>query len=137
MEFVIGSSNQKGVLSSNLNKYPSIVEIHKNINLQPTSISIPFSSWGSTITPTQIKTILKSLNSKKGPGIDKTPTEIVKLAPSVLAEPLPIAISNSVSTSTFPNNATITSVVPVGKKKDDKYVISQRIERITIRSMSC
>ena len=46
------------------------------------------------------------------------------MASDVLAEPLSIAINNSISTSTFPNNAKIASVVPIDKKTDDKYVIS-------------
>ena len=48
-----------------------------------------------------------------------------------LAEPLSIAISNSISTSTFPNNAKIASVVPIDKKTDDKYVISN-FRRVSI-----
>ena len=127
LEFDIGSSNKNEVLSSILDKYrnhPSIVKILKNKNLQSSSISIPSSSWGSKITTEEINTILKSLNSKKALGKDKIPTKLVKLASDVLAEPLPIAINNSISTSAFPNNAKIASVVPIDKKTDDKYVIS-------------
>ena len=110
-----------------LDKYinhPSIVKIHRNRNLQSSAIPIPSSSWGSKITPNEINTILKSLNSKKAPGIEKIPTKLVKLASDILAEPLSIAISNSVRTSTFPNNAKIATVVPVDKKTDNKHVIS-------------
>ena len=46
------------------------------------------------------------------------------MASDILAEPLSVAINNINSTSTFPNNAKIASVVPVDKKTDDKYVIS-------------
>ena len=76
------------------------------------------------VTPKEIKTILKSLNSKKAPGIDKISTKLVKLASDSLAEPLPIAINNNISTSTFPNNAKIAAGVPIDRKTDDKYVIS-------------
>ena len=127
VEFDIGSSNKNEVLSSILDKYRnhrSIVKILKNKNLQSSSISIPSSSWGSKITTEEINTILKSLNSKKAPGIDKIPTKLVKLASDFLAEPLLIVINNSISTSTFPNNAKIASVVPIDKKTDDRYVIS-------------
>ena len=127
VEFDTGSSNKNEVLSTILDKYrnhPSIVKILKNRNSQSSSISIPSSSWGSNITTKEINTILKSLDSKKAPGIDKTPTKLVKLASDILAEPLPIAINNSISTSTFPNNPKIASVVPINKKTDDKYVIS-------------
>ena len=129
LEFDIGSSNKNEVLSSTLDKYrnhpsPSIVKILKNKNLQSSSISIPSSSWGSKITTEEINTILKSLNSKKAPGIDKIPTKLVKLASDFLAEPLSIAINNSISTPTFPNNTKVASVVPIDKKTDDKYGIS-------------
>ena len=126
VEHDIGSSNKNEVLSSILDKYrnhPSIVKILKNKNLQSSSISIPSSSWGSKITTEEINTILKFLNSIKVPGIDKIPTKLVKLASDFLAEPLSIAINNSISTSTFPNNAKIASVVPIDKKTDGKYVI--------------
>ena len=126
-EFDIGSTNKTEVLSSILDKYrnhPSIAKILKNRNLQFSSISIPSSSWGSKLTPKEINTILKSLNSQKAPGIDKIPTKHVKLASYILAEPLSIAINNSISTSAFPSNAKIASVVPIDKKTDDKYVIS-------------
>ena len=122
VEFDIESNSKNGVLSSNLDKYRnhiSIAKIHKNRNLQSSSIFILSSSWGSKITPK-----VKKVNSKKAPGIEKIPTKLVKLASDILAEPLSIAINNSISTSTFPNNAKIASVVPVDKKTDDKYVTS-------------
>ena len=101
--------------------------MHKNRNLQSRSIFIPSSSWGSKITPKKINTILKSLNSKRASGIDKITTKPVKLASDTLAEPLPIAINNSISTSNFPNNKNntkIASVVPINRKTDDKCVLS-------------
>ena len=85
---------------------------------------MPSSSWDSKVTPDEIKATLKSLNSKKASGTDKIPTKLVKLASDILAEQMPIAINNSISTSTFFNNAKIASVVPIDKKTDDKYVIS-------------
>ena len=103
VEFDIGSNNKNEVLGSILDKhrnYSSIVKIHKNRNLQFSSISIPSSSWGFKITPKEINTILKSLNSKKASGIDKTPTKLVTLLSDILAEPLPIANNKSISTST-------------------------------------
>ena len=128
VEFDIGSNNKNEVLGSILDKhrnYSSIVKIHKNRNLQFSSISIPSSSWGSKITPKEINTILKSLNSKKAPGIDKIPTKLVKLASDILAESLSIAINNSIRIKyQYPNNAEIATVVPIDKKTDDKYVIS-------------
>ena len=127
VEFHITTSNKNGVLGSVLDKYRnhlSIAEIHKNRNLQSSFVSIPSSSWDPQIKPKEINTILKSLNFKKAPEIIKIPTKLVKLASGILVEPLSIAINNSISTSTFPNNAKISSVVPIDKKTDDKYVIS-------------
>ena len=88
VEFDFGSSNKNGVLSSILDKcrnHPSNVKIHKNRILQSNSIPTPSSSWGFKITPKEINTILKSLKSKKAPGIDRTPTKLVKLASGILA----------------------------------------------------
>ena len=84
-------------------EYPSIAEIHKNGNLQSSSISIASSGWGSRITLTEINTILKSLYSKKGPETDEIQTKLAKLASDILVEPLSIA--NNSSISTFSNNA--------------------------------
>ena len=56
--------------------------------------------------------------------MDKIPTKLVKLASDILAETLLIAINNSITTSTSPNNAKIATVVPIDKKTDDKFVIS-------------
>ena len=80
------------------------------------------------MTPDEIKIILKSLNSKKASGIDKIPTKLVKLASDVLAEPLSIAINNSIR-ATFSNNTKIASVVPIDKKTDEInmcYLISDQ-----------
>ena len=70
-----------------------------------------------------LNAIMKSLNSKKAPEIDKILAKFVKLASGILAKWLSIAINNNISTSTFPNNAKIASVVHINKKADDKYVI--------------
>ena len=80
------------------------------------------------MTPEEIKIILKSLNSKRASGIDKIPTKLVKLASDVLAEPLSIAINNSIR-ATFSNNTKIASVVPIDKKTDEInmcYLISDQ-----------
>ena len=84
--------------------------------MQSSSIRIPSSSWGSKITFKEINTILKSWNSKKAPRIDKVLTKLVKLVSDILAEPPSIVISNSIRTSTFPNNAKIATVVPIDKE---------------------
>ena len=128
VEFDIGSSNKNGLLTSILVEYRnhlSIAEIHKNGNLQSSSISTASSGWGSRITLTEINTILKSLYSKKGPETDKIQTKLAKLASDILVEPLSIA--NNSSISTFSSNAKTASVVATDKKTDDKYVISRPV----------
>ena len=45
------------------------------------------------------------------------------MAAKVLAEPLSIAINNSISTTTFLSNAKKVSVIPIDKKADDKHLI--------------
>ena len=77
---------------------------------------MPSSSWGSKITPQEINTFLKSLNSKKAPGIDKIPTKLVKLVSDILAEPLSIGIKNSIRTFAFPTNAEIATLVLLTRK---------------------
>ena len=119
LELDIASSKKKGVLSSTLDEYrnhPSHVKTRENRNFQFNSISIPSSSCGSRRTSKEIKTILKSLNSKKAPSIDKIPTKLVKLASGVLTKSLSKAINNSISTFTFPNNARIVPVYLLTRK---------------------
>ena len=68
--------------------------------------------------------MLKSLNSKKAAGRDRLPIELVKLAPEVLSKPLSIAMNNSSTSSTFPDRAKVATVVPIHKKTDNKYNVS-------------
>ena len=64
--------------------HPSIAKIHKKRNLHFSSFYTPSSSWESKITPKQTKTIFKSLNYKKTPGLYKIPIKLVKLLSEVL-----------------------------------------------------
>ena len=76
---MLDQTKKNGVLSSILDKcknHTSIEEIH----LQSNSISISSSSWDSKVTLNEIKTILKFLNSKNVPGIDKIPTKLVNFS---------------------------------------------------------
>ena len=75
-------------------------------------------------TTKEIKTILKSLNSKKASWIDRIPTKLGKLAFGIFAEPLSIAINNTIRTFTLLNSAQIAPLVPIDKITDDKHVIS-------------
>ena len=76
---MLDQTKKNGVLSCILDKcknHTSIEEIH----LQSNSISISSSSWDSKVTLNEIKTILKFLNSKNAPGIDKIPTKLVNFS---------------------------------------------------------
>ena len=68
--------------------------------------------------------MLKFLNSKKAAGTDRLSIKLVKLASEVLSKSLSIAMNNSITSSTFPDRAKVITVVPVGKKTDNKYTVS-------------
>ena len=76
------------------------------------------------VTSNEVNLILKSLNTKKASGTDKIPTKLVKLASNFLLKPLVTAINNSLASSNFPDIAKVATVIPIDKKTDDKYDIS-------------
>ena len=76
------------------------------------------------VTSNEVNLILKSLNTKKASGTDKIPTKLVKLASDFLSTPLATAINNSLGSSNFPDIAKVATVIPIDKKTDDKYDIS-------------
>ena len=52
------------------------------------------------------------------------PIKLVKLASEVLSKPLSIAMNNSITSSTFPDRAKVATVVPIDKKTDNGYNVS-------------
>ena len=68
--------------------------------------------------------MLKSLNSQKAAGTNRLPIKLVKLASEVLSKPLSIAMNNNITLSTFPDKAKVATVVPIDKKTDNKYNVS-------------
>ena len=68
--------------------------------------------------------MLKSLNSKKVAGTDRLPIKLVQLASEVFSKPLSIAMNNSITSSTFPDRAKVATKVPIDKKTDNKYTVS-------------
>ena len=68
--------------------------------------------------------MLKSLNSKKVAVTDRLPIKLVKLGSEVISKPLSIAMNNSITSSTFPDTAKVATVVPIDKKADNKYSVS-------------
>ena len=71
-----------------------------------------------------VNLILKSVKTKKASGTDKIPTKLVKLASDFLSTPLAKVINNSIASSKFPDIAKVATVIPIDKKTDDKYDIS-------------
>ena len=55
---------------------------------------------------------------------DKIPTKLVKLASSFLSKPLGTAINHILASSKFPDKGKIATVIPIDKKTDDKYDVS-------------
>ena len=76
------------------------------------------------VTSNEVNLILKSLNTKKASSKDKIPTKLVKLVLDFLSTPLVTAINNSLTSSKFPDIAKVATVIPIGKKTDDRYDIS-------------
>ena len=68
--------------------------------------------------------MLKSLNSQKAAGTNRLPIKLVKLASEVLSKPLSIAMNNNITWSTFRDKAKAATVVPIDKKTDNKYNVS-------------
>ena len=76
------------------------------------------------ITSNEVNLILKSLNTKKASGTDKILTKLVKLVSDFLLAPLATVINNSLASSKFPDIAKVATVIPIDKKMDGKYDIS-------------
>ena len=78
------------------------------------------------VTPDKVNSIIKSLDANKASGTDKIPMKlfIFKLASDFLSKPFSKALNNFITSCTFPENAKVVTVVPIDKKTDDKYVIS-------------
>ena len=74
------------------------------------------------ITLKSLKT--KKASAKKACGTDKITLKLVKLASRFLSAALAIAINNNLASFKFPDTAKVTTVVPIDKKKDEKYDIS-------------
>ena len=66
----------------------------------------------------------RQVTTKKASGTDKIPTKLVKLASDFLSSPLATAINNSLASSKFSDIAKVATVIPIDKKTDDKYNIS-------------
>ena len=102
----------------------SIIKVKNFLSVKSHLNSNNSSASARQVTSNEVNLILKSLNTKKASGTDKIPTKLVKLALDFLSPPLATAINNSLASSKFPDIAKVATVIPIDKKTDDKYDIS-------------
>ena len=125
MEFENSLNTSRYILHSIIDCYknhPSIFKIKSEVSSNPCSDSdFP---RNILVTSDEVEKMLKSLNSKKAAGTDRLPIKLVKLASEVLSKPLSIAMTNSITSSTFPDRTKVATVVPIDKKTDNKYTVS-------------
>ena len=69
----------------------------------------------------EVKKLLKEIDIKKAVGVDTIPPKLIKTGADIIAEPLTQAINCCLRQGIFPENAKVTSVVPLHKGKPDKY----------------
>ena len=119
--------DKKMVLHNIIRKYENHSSITKIKNSMPVKNHLSSNNTLASVrqvTSDEVNLILKSLNAKKASGTDKIPTKLVKLASNYLSKPLATAINNSLTSSKFPDLAKVANVIPIDKKADDKYDIS-------------
>ena len=115
---VLHNSIKKYENHSNLTKIKNYMSVKSYLSSNNTLAS------ARQVTSNQVNLILKSLNTKKASGTDKIPTKLVKFASDFLSAALAIAINNSLASSKFPDIAKVATVIPIDKKTDGKYNIS-------------
>ena len=104
--------------------HSSIIKIKNYMSVKSQLSSNNTLASASQVTSNEVNLILKSLNTKKASGTDKITKKLVKLASNFVSKLLATAINNSLASSKFPDIAKVAAVVPIDKKTDDKYDIS-------------
>ena len=125
MEFENSLTTSRNILHSVIDLYknhPSICKIKSEVSSK--SFSNNDLSHNVLVTSDEVEKKLKSLNSKTAAGTDRLPIKLVKLVAEVLSKPLSIAMNNSITLSTLPDRAKVATVVPVDKKTENKYTVS-------------
>ena len=113
----------KKSIANRYKDHPSIVNIRKNA-LNNTHMDISSFSTDE-VTPDKVNSIIKSLDANKAPGTaDKIPMRLIILASDFLSKPVSKAFINCTTSCTFPEYTKVAIVVPIDKKTDGKYVIS-------------
>ena len=115
------------VLHSIINKYENhsnIIKIKNFMSVKSQLNSNNSLASARQVTSNEVNLILKSFNTKKASDADKMPTKLVKVTSDFLSTPLVTAINNSLASSKFSDIAKVATVIPIDKKTDDKYDIS-------------
>ena len=102
--------------------HPSIIEIIQVVNGSDVFDSERFSF--KTVNESEIKNLLKNLDTKKASGIDTVPPKLVKLSADFLTPLLTKAINMSIAQNVFPENDKTASVIPLDKGKPNKNEMS-------------
>ena len=125
MEFENSLNTSRNILICIIDRYnnhPSILKTKSEVSSK--SCSDSDFSLNILVTSDEVEKMLKSLNSKKAAGTDRLPIKLVKLASEVLPKALSIAMKHSITLPTFPDRAKFATVVPIDKKTDNKYNLS-------------
>ena len=124
MPFSVESRNNH-FLRSIANQYkdhPSVINIRQSGLNKTHPDTLSFST--DEVTREKVNSIIKSLDVNKASATHKIPMKLIILASDFLSKPISKALNNCITSCTFPENAKVATIVPIGNKTDDKYVIS-------------
>ena len=99
--------------------HSSITRIKTTSKNQISSITSSSNACG-TNPEKKIFELLSALDIKKAVGVDMIPPKLVKMAASVLCQPLSNVINNSLSKCIYPGDAKIARVSPLDKGTSNK-----------------
>ena len=100
------------IIIQNFSDHLSILKIKENIN------QIEIFSF-KLINEMDIETEIKALNSKKAPGVDGIPVNILKETIDILKYPLAQLFNVSIENQIFPNDLKYANVTPIFKKYEN------------------
>ena len=106
------------IINESYKNYPSIKQIPNNLKLLENEEKFCF----KMVITKYIKSLFPKVNTKKAVGIDTILSKLVKLAADPVSQPYVQATNICIKQSDFPNNAKVTSVVPLGKDKSDNMI---------------
>ena len=100
------------IIIQNFSSHPSVLKIKEHIDLTE---MFTFEK----VNEIQIETEVKELNSKKAPGVDGIPANIIKESIDILKPTLTKLFNFSVEMQHFPNDLKYANVTPLFKKNED------------------